>query len=78
MKTLLDIDEMLLEKAMKLSKAETKKETIHIALEEFIKLRLRQKLMDMAGSGFTDWSLAGLKQSRLKREKSHGRLKKDS
>ena len=67
MKTLLDIDEHLLEKAVKLSKAETKKETIHIALEEFIKLRLRQKLKDMAGSGFTDWSLAGIKQSRLKR-----------
>jgi Arc/MetJ family transcription regulator len=69
MKTLLDIDERLLERARKLSKAETKKETIHIALEEFIKLRLRQKLKDMAGSGFTDWSLAGLKQSRLKRER---------
>ena len=78
MKTLLDIDERLLERAMKLSKAETKKETIHIALEEFIKLRLRQKLKDMAGGGLTDWSLAGLKQSRLKREKSHARLKKDS
>lgn len=76
MKTLVDIDEQLLEKAMKLSQATTKKETIHIALEEFIKLKLRKKLKDMAGSGILNWSLASLKRARLTRRKIHDRLKK--
>lgn len=77
MKTLVDIDDVLLEKAMKLSQAETKKETIHRALEEFIKLKLRGRLKQMAGSGAIEWSLDDLKTSRRQREKTQARLMKD-
>lgn len=55
MKTLIDIDDVLLEKAMKLSQAQTKKETIRRALEEFIKLQQRGRLKQMAGSGAIGW-----------------------
>ena len=70
MKTLIDIDDALLEKAMKLSCAETKKEMIHWAMEALIKLKLRGRLKQMAGSGATEWHLSGLKASRYKREKA--------
>ncbi len=76
MKTLIDINDRLLDKAMKLSQATTKKETVHLALEEFIKLNLRRKLSEMAGSGMLDWNLADLKRSRLKRQRTNARLKK--
>ena len=42
MKTFVDIDEQLLEKAMKITNAKTKKETIHNALQELIRAQLRQ------------------------------------
>lgn len=77
MKTLIDIDGALMEKAMDISQATTKKETIHRALEAFIKLRLRERLKQMAGSGATAWSLGDLKTSRQKRERTHIRLVKD-
>ncbi len=76
MKTLVDIDEDVLKEAMDLSQATTKKETIHRALEEFIKLILRQRLKALAGSGSSRWNLHDLKAARRKREKTHARLKK--
>ena len=78
MKTLLDIDEQLLKKAMQLAQTETKKETVQHALEELIKSKLRQRLKDMAGSGALQWSLDSLKVSRRKRNGVHTRLVKES
>ena len=78
MKTLVDIDEKLLEKAMQLSEISTKKDMVHKALEEFIKLKSRERLKAMAGSGVISSSLRELKASRLKREKKQTRLKKAS
>lgn len=77
MKTLIDIDDALLEKAMELSQVATKKETIHRALEEFVKLQLRGRLKEMAGSGAIEWSLDDLKASGHRREKTQSRLTKD-
>jgi len=77
MKTLIDIDDALLEKAMKLSCAETKKEMIHRAMEEFIKLKLRDLLKQMSGSGAIERPLKSLKASRHKREKTHTQMRKD-
>ncbi len=71
MKTLIDIDNILLEKAIQLSHAATKKETIHLALKELIKLKLRGQLKEMAGSGLIEWSLDDLKGSRHQREGAH-------
>jgi len=64
MKTLVDIDDNLLREAMDLSHAPTKKETIRQALEEFIKLRHRQALKAMAGSGAVDMTLRDLRRLR--------------
>ena len=75
MKTLVDINDSTLKKAMVLSGAHTKKETIMLALEEFIRVRLRQKLKGMAGSGVLDMGLAELKESRQRREQIHKGLK---
>ncbi len=77
MKTLIDINETLLEKAMALSQTKTKKETVHRALEAFVKLRQRERLKEMAGSGAIEWRLDDLKAARHRREKTQTRLMKD-
>ena len=76
MKTLVDIDNQLMEKAMKLSRMSTKKETINKALEEFIKLKSREQLKKMAGSGMTSWRLRDLRTARLRREREQALLMK--
>ena len=70
MKTLIDIDDKLLKKALSVSGFATKKETVTMALEEFIKLKLRQKLKGMAGSG-----ILGIPLSDLRTERRHRMVK---
>jgi Arc/MetJ family transcription regulator len=43
------LDEELVAEAFKLSKARTKKELVHEALEEFVESRKRLDLLDLAG-----------------------------
>ena len=71
MKTLVDINEDVLKKAMRLSKAGTKKEAILLALEELIRSKLREKLRQSAGSGMIETRLSDLKRIRHRREKVH-------
>ncbi len=78
MKTLIDIDEALLAKALTLSQAKTKKETVHRALEAFVKLRQREHLKEMAGSGALSWGLEDLKAARHLRETRQSSLKKEA
>ena len=66
MRTLIDIDETLLKKAIALTHASTKKEVVRLAMEELIHSRLRQKLKEMAGSGAIDMTLEKLKMIRRK------------
>ena len=75
MKTLIDINEELVGKAMRAAGTTTKKETVQIALEEFIKLRLRQRLKGMAGSQILNLSLSGLKKSRKARTRKHSKIR---
>jgi len=77
MKTLVDIDEEILRKAMKVAEVETKKEAITLALQELIKSRLRLKLRGLAGSGLLDTRLLDLKKSRNRRRGLHGRIRKE-
>lgn len=70
MKTLVDINEDVLKKAMELSEAETKKDVIMLALEGLIRSRLREKLKQSAGSGMIETRLSDLKRSRHRREKA--------
>ena len=50
MRTNIAIEDDLLEKAFSVSKARTKKDLIHEALEELIRLRKRKDLTELAGS----------------------------
>lgn len=75
MRTLVDINENVLKEAMEVSEKTTKKETITLALEELIKLRFRQKLKSMAGSGIVETGLSDLKRLRQRREKGHRSLR---
>jgi len=49
MRTNVIINDSLLNSAMKLSKAKTKKEVIHMALQEFVENKRRLNLLDLAG-----------------------------
>ena len=70
MKTLIDIDGTLLKEAMELSKASTKKETIHRALSELVKACRRQSLKSLAGSGLLDLNHAELRKIRRQNRKA--------
>jgi Arc/MetJ family transcription regulator len=75
MKTLVDINEDVLKKAMELSEAETKKEVILLALEELIQSKLREKLRQCAGSGMIQTRLSDLRRIRHRRERAHRNLR---
>jgi Arc/MetJ family transcription regulator len=49
MRTNIDIDDDLLEQAFSVSRIRTKKELIHEALKEFIRLKRRKDLTELAG-----------------------------
>lgn len=67
MATNLDIDDRLLRKALRLGGFRTKKETVNVALEEFIERRQQRKILDAMGTvDFRDdWDY---KQERRDRE----------
>jgi Arc/MetJ family transcription regulator len=75
MKTLVDINEDVLKKAMELSEAETKREVILLALEELIRSRLREKLRQSAGNGMIQTRLSDLGRIRHRRERAHRNLR---
>ena len=49
MRTNIDIDDALLNEAFSFSNAKTKKDLIHEALSEFIRLKKRKDLTELAG-----------------------------
>lgn len=49
MRTNVLLDDSLVEEALKLSSARTKKEVIHEALKEFVENRRRLNLLDLSG-----------------------------
>ena len=53
MRTNINIDDALLEKAMKISKAKTKKEAVERGLEELIKQAAREDMLALQGK--VDW-----------------------
>jgi Arc/MetJ family transcription regulator len=50
MRTNIDIDNSLLEEAFSVSRVRTKKDLIHEALREYIRLNKRKDLAELAGS----------------------------
>ena len=51
MRTNIDIDDKLLAKAMKLARAKTKREAVHLALEHYVKSRDYSRILELAGQG---------------------------
>ena len=49
MRTTIDIDEKLIEKAMELTHCNTKKEMVNLSLQEITRQRLKQGLKSLAG-----------------------------
>ena len=49
MRTNIVLEDILVKEALKYSKAKTKRQLIHQALEEFVKNRRRRNLLDLAG-----------------------------
>ena len=49
MRTNIDIDDKLLEQAMKISKLKSKKQLVNHALEELIRLNRRKKMLSLFG-----------------------------
>jgi Arc/MetJ family transcription regulator len=49
MRTNIDIDNALIDEVMKVANVKTKKEAVHLALEEFLKAKKKKDLFDLAG-----------------------------
>jgi len=49
MRTNLVLDDELVEKAMNLSGIKTKREVVHVALQDYVAVRSRKNLMDIKG-----------------------------
>jgi Arc/MetJ family transcription regulator len=49
MRTNIDIDDVLIEEVMKVANVKTKKEAVHLALQEFLKVKKKKDLFDLAG-----------------------------
>ncbi|MFN3466229.1 MAG: type II toxin-antitoxin system VapB family antitoxin [Candidatus Brocadiales bacterium] len=64
MRTTLDIDVKLLEEAMRLTRAKSKKETIDVSLKELIRQRRRERLLSRLGRFRLDLTLKKLERLR--------------
>ena len=49
MRTNIDIDDSLLNRAMKMARSKNKKQTVHLALEELIRTMKRESLSQLKG-----------------------------
>lgn len=49
MRTNIEIDDKLMEEAFSLSTVRTKKELVHLALQEFIKAKKKKDLLELSG-----------------------------
>jgi len=66
MRTNVVLDDKIVEEAMKISGAKTKKEVIAKALEEFVKMRNRLNLLDLEGKivFHKDYDYKGLREGK--------------
>ena len=64
MRTTVDIPTDLMNRALELSPARTKREVLTAALDEYVKQRLREELRSMLGTGFLDLTQEDLERMR--------------
>ncbi|TAE22993.1 MAG: type II toxin-antitoxin system VapB family antitoxin [Cytophagales bacterium] len=63
MRTNIDLNDQLVQQALQLSRAKTKKEVVELALESFIKSLQRQQLLALRGAIQWDGDLDAMRQS---------------
>ncbi len=63
-KTLLDIEEKLLDDARRLAKVRTKREAVEVALREFVKRHRTRSLISAAGTSSIRWTPADVRAMR--------------
>lgn len=61
MRTNIEIDDQLMQKAMKLSKAKTKKETVEQALKTLIQVEQQKKMLGLIGTVVWEGNLAEMR-----------------
>ena len=49
MRTNIELDDALIDEVMRIAKVRTKKEAVHLALQEFLKAKKKKNLFDLAG-----------------------------
>lgn len=64
MRTTVDLPTELLERALELSPARTKREVLTEALDEYVKRLLREEFRSMIGTGFLDMTQEDLERMR--------------
>ncbi len=64
------VDPELLDEARRLAKAKSNRETLELALREYIRSRRAKQLADLAGSGLVDMDLADLERWRASGERT--------
>ena len=67
MRTNIVLDDDLVRQAFRYSKARTKRELVHEALRELIRLRARKSLLDLKGTGLARRGRAGSVEALLRR-----------
>jgi len=63
-KTLLDIEERLLDEARQLAKVRTKREAVEVALREYVRRHRAGSLMSAAGKSSIRWTAADIRTMR--------------
>ena len=61
MRTNIEIDDQLMQRAMKLSKAKTKKETVEEALKALIRVEQQKKMLGLVGTVVWEGNLAEMR-----------------
>ncbi len=63
-KTLINIDEGLLDEARRLANVRTKRDAVHTALREFVRRRRIERLVAAAGKSSIRWTPADVRRMR--------------
>lgn len=63
-RTNIELDEKLVEEALKLSRLKTKKAVVHYALQELVRKKKRKRLLELEGKVEWRGNLAELRKSR--------------
>lgn len=63
-RTNIDLDEKLVEEALKLTSFKTKKQLVNFALEEFVRRKKRKSILELEGKVKWEGNLEEMRQSR--------------